>query len=161
MTEVTQPTNDSIYRQATMYHCGGRFWIVPYDATQYNVRQTPPGGPWYPGWRALTFDHLANSVSSVGHALSQETLATQRAGQAWCRQLFPDGYLASQPTSQPGGLQGDLALILALGAFSAPSGKSRDAIATSFKVGHWRPHSLSQDLNLVREWLPTNLTSHC
>ena len=137
------PTASEIYKQVTMYHCLGRFWVVPYDATQWNVRSAPPNSPWYPGWKGLNFEHLPNGVSSVGYAHGEETLATQRPNQMWCRQLFPDGYLAGQETGQAGGLQGDLAIILALGGFSAPPGRMADAIAASFKVGRWQQHFLN------------------
>lgn len=144
VTPVPFPANCSIYRQVTMYHCGGRFWVVPYDATQWNVCEVPPDDrSWLPGWRALTFDHCPNSVSSVGFEHVHSRLAIQRPNQTWRPQLFPDGCSVTHVNNQPGGLQGDLALILALGAFSAPRGQMAAAIAASFRLGHWLPHNLS------------------
>lgn len=137
------PADCSVYKRVTMYHCNGRFWVVPYDATKWNVDQAPPDGKqWLPGWRALKFGHEAGGISSVGFELPHSRLAIQRPNNTWRPQLFPDGYSVTQSNNQPGGLQGDLALILALGAFSAPGGQMATAIASSFKPGRWLPHNL-------------------
>jgi len=136
VTPIPFPAKCSVYMQATVYHCNSRFWVVPYDATHYNVRQQ------YPIWKALKFDHLPNGVSSVSFAHEEPRLATQHPNQTWREQLFPDGYWANQGNNQPGGLQGDLAVILALAAFSAPRGQMANAINTSFKVGRWQTHNL-------------------
>ena len=139
---VSFPPNPTIHRQITIYHSGGRFWIVPYDATQWNVCEVPPDvNSWLPGWRALTFHHGLNGVSSVGFEHDHTRLAVQSPNQTWRPELFPDGYWPNHENSQPGGLQGNLALILALAAFSAPRGQMMDAIAASFTLGNWRPHN--------------------
>lgn len=151
LTDVTQQAVPSVYTQRTVYHHGGKFWVVPYDATEYNV------GSMSTWWRALTFEHLPNNgVSSVTCAGTELRLAAQRPDQLWLQQLFPDGYWANPPTVQPGGLQGDLALILALGAFSAPRGRTAAALSTSFKVGRWVPHHFSHG----REYLGNNSTTY-
>lgn len=136
VTPIAFPANCTVYGRATVYHCNSRFWAVPYDATRYNVREQNIM------WKALKFDHLSNGVSSVGFAHEEPRLATQHPNQTWPQQLFPDGYQAIQGSNQPGGLQGDLAVILALAAFSAPRGQMANAINTSFKVGRWHTHHL-------------------
>ncbi len=142
VTLVPFPAECKIYKQVTMYYCDGRFWVVPYDATKRNVCDVPPDdSPWLPGWKALTFEHCPNSVSSVGFEHPNTRLAIQRPNLTWRPQLFPDGCSATGVNNQRGGLQGNLALILALGVFSAPPGQMADAIAASFKLGQWVPHN--------------------
>lgn len=102
---------------------------------------------WSPGWRALTFRHDPNSVSSVGSDLDQPRLATYTA-QPWAWQLLPEGYRAQISTGQAGGLQGDLAIILALGALSAPPQHVASALDASFKIGRWREHQYGSDRKL-------------
>lgn len=158
MNLVPFPAKPTIYEQVTMYYCDGRFWVVPYDATQRNVCEVPPDeSPWLPGWKALTFEHCPNSVSSVGFEHSHKKLATQRPNQTWRPQLFPDSCSATDVNKQRGGLQGNLALILALGAFSAPPEQMADALATSFKLGRWVPHTLRHG----RELLARNIINYC
>jgi len=136
------PAGYTIYKKVTVYHCGGRFWIVPYDATQSNVCDVPSDDrSWYPGWRALTFDHQPNSVSSVGFEHHEPRLATQTPNQAWRWQLLPEGYWADPPNGDTGGLQGEIAIILALAAFSAPRQQMALALDTSFKRGYWVRHN--------------------
>ena len=135
VTPATLPPGATVYRQATMYHCAGRFWTVPYSALAQNVHDE------FPCWRGLTFRHEPNSVSSVGCAYADSRLATQRHNQTWLRQLLPEGYWPHYDNQQPGGLQGDLAIILALAAFSAPPQYIAQALDTSFKVGRWQQHN--------------------
>lgn len=143
VTRVAFLADRTIYRCVTMYYCQGRFFVVPYDATQRNVCDVPPDeSPWQPGWKPLTFEHCPNGVSSVGFEHPNNRLAIQRPNLTWRPQLFPDGCAANGVNNQRGGLQGNLALILALGAFSAPPGHMADAIAASFRLGQWVPHNL-------------------
>ncbi|MCJ1365773.1 hypothetical protein MMC16_004898 [Acarospora aff. strigata] len=62
--------------------------------------------------------------------------------QTWHPQLVPDGYRGEPANNPGGGLQGNLALILALAAFSAPRGQMASALNDSFKVHRWQPHNL-------------------
>lgn len=130
------------FKKATVYHCGGRFWIVPYDATLRDVDGTCQNQSWQPGWKALTFHHSApHSVSSVDCAGPDSRLATQTPYQSWREQLFPEGYWAKQQTGGSGGLQGELCLVLALAAFSVRQDQLETALSYSFRVHHWEPHN--------------------
>ncbi|KAL6722236.1 hypothetical protein ACLMJK_001343 [Lecanora helva] len=118
--------------------------VVPFDARTRNVRD------YGAGWQPITFDHIRldgigvpreyfSSVSPIG---AESKIAAPSQG-FWMPQLLPHWYnYRAAPNSQPrshAGLIGNLPILLALAAFSAPAVYLSEAMS-SIQPGAWRPH---------------------
>lgn len=131
------PQDASCYSVFSMSYGGGYgFWVLRGDATNPTAGET---------WRPLCFEHDAQNFSSyVTNAGSNQTLRCQRPDQRWPRMLLPDIY---QTTPYPissayGGLKGDLAIFLALIAFSMDQNNLRQYLRSMFINGEWIVHGL-------------------
>ncbi|KZF20382.1 hypothetical protein L228DRAFT_250068 [Xylona heveae TC161] len=121
------------FQLASVYHCQSVFYTVSHD-----VRK----GKCEKDWGILRFRHGPGSTSSLTMGSHDRRLATQSFNQAWAWDLFPDALRSQDVTGDQGGLKGNLALILALAAFSAQPNNVEDALKTGFKKGHWVRHNL-------------------
>ena len=113
--------------------------VVPFDASKRHVYQYPGG------WRPLSFRHF--SVGGTPHTYSAVTANGDcqhiaAPGSAhWMPQLLPRVYDdQSRSNKKQAGLIGDLPLLIALAAFSAPPTYLSAVLATSLRPGRWLPH---------------------
>ena len=133
----TLPTGAKLYSTISMYYCDGYgFWILGGDAT---ARNDLP-------WRPLTFYHDNKDYSSrLTLAGEAGTLLCQRPDQEWPRMLLPDIYhpsLTLETHRNYGGLNGDLALFLALIAFSMSKEHLEEYVGAMYSRGQWQVHTL-------------------
>ncbi|KAI9822417.1 MAG: hypothetical protein M1827_000136 [Pycnora praestabilis] len=144
-TGVVQQTvivgNPQVLRAFSVYFDRDRFFIVPYDATQCAVHEQ------FPTWRGMTFDHDQNSVSYVGYAGEENRLATANTEQTWPSELFPQTYLPLAPNNDSGGLVGDIAIILALAAFSIVPEYVQYGLENGLGAGRWQSHGVQSGRN--------------
>ena len=171
-TQINElPQQAEIYRTVSMYYFSGHFYMVPYDCTLFPVGngRADDGEDGLSDeedaegeeeaeepeinsiiWSLLRFHWLPqNFVSEARIGGSYARLNTQRADQRWVNKLLPSAYRAdfSRRTGDPryGGLNGDLAILIALLAFSAYDGATCDVFESSVRGVHganggWRMH---------------------
>lgn len=145
------PESATHYRTISMYYCDGHFFVLPYDATQYqggrsradatqSTSKEPEveevdGDPKFDtiDWEILRFRWLAEGFITeafLDGVYSQ--LNTQRPDQKWVNKLLPQAYRAEHARrtedSLYGGLRGDLSIMLGLLAFSAYDGATADVM---------------------------------
>lgn len=148
-----------------MYFYNG-FWLVPYDATQYQVgdgqhenverdadedaedadedeEDREDGNDQYEDWALLKFDsHPQTYASEVTPFGAFNRLSTQRADQTWPQLLLPDIHHAAtgviSGSSPYGGLYGHLAILLGLIAFSVPPNKVKELMGVVMENGQWK-----------------------
>jgi hypothetical protein len=125
-----------------MYYCEGYgFYVTRDNATQQAER-----------WLPLTFDHDDLNYSSyVTNAGSARTLRCQRPDQQWPQMLLPDIYQAPPVTAHQayGGLKGDLAILLALVAFSMSREHLPQYLQSMFLGETWQVHGLPHGRTLA------------
>jgi hypothetical protein len=130
------PATAALYSVFSMYYCAGLgFWVLRGDATN------PEDDPWRP----LLFDHDNQDYSSyLTNAGNAQTLRCQRPTQSWPRMLLPDIYqVPPTPTNQAyGGLKGELAILLALIAFSMSKEHLQMYLVSMFLGSVWQVHGL-------------------
>ena len=151
-----------------MYYCHGQFYMVPYDCTLYPVgsgrandddsseEEDAEGEDENAElevnsitWSLLRFHWIPRGfVSEAWFEGQYPRLNTQRPDQRWVNKLLPSAYRAeySRRTDDPlyGGLNGDLAIQIALLAFSAYDGATCDVFEHSVRGVHnggWRMHN--------------------
>lgn len=129
------------YKTYSMYHARGVLMAVDCDATlrmvgdgkheaddddNESLSESDDDGP-YDDWTELTFGS-ANvggqpSLSYVGCRGRERRMAAQRRGQDWVHHLVPDRYQSriSATDNRPGGLVGELPLLIGLVAMSLPT----------------------------------------
>jgi hypothetical protein len=130
------PSGANLYAVTSAYYCAGYgFWALMGDATQ----------PDEECWRPLTFDHDYSDYSSyLSNAGSMQTLRCQRPDQLWPKMLLPGIYqVPPTPTNSAyGGMKGDLALFLALIAFSLSKEHLQQYLISMLIGGKWQVHGL-------------------
>ena len=167
--EIEQlPQDAEEYRTVSMYYCHGQFYMVPYDCTLYPVgsgrandddsseEEDAEGEDENAElevnsitWSLLRFHWIPRGfVSEAWFEGQYPRLNTQRPDQRWVNKLLPSAYRAeySRRTDDPlyGGLNGDLAIQIALLAFSAYDGATCDVFEHSVRGVHnggWRMHN--------------------
>lgn len=112
---------------------------VPFNARTRSVQST-----FERGWQAITFNHnrIGNSnayFSYVSNRGAEQRIAAP--GSHWMPQLLPDWYNcnARHATRTQDGLIGELPLLFALAAFSAPPA-SHGLLLGSISPGAWSNH---------------------
>lgn len=139
----------SVYSVATIftqYRDTNHLLAVTFDAERRDVAEE------YGGWKVLSFDHERQQgtqrtyYSSVGVAGDQQQLAAP-GSPAWMPQLLPAiyNYDASQSPVQPisAGLIGNLAILLALPAFSAQPQLLSHILISYMLPNHWVHHGFA------------------
>lgn len=132
--------NLRIYRKQTIFWCNGflQFLTVPYDASQYDVRKREPHR-----WLALQFRHSRN-LSRIDEYGPEKHLACR--GSQWITDLGLGAYVdlhLDDASTQPGGLSGNLAILIGLIAFSCPS-RDLETVLLQDRAWHgfgWHGHS--------------------
>ncbi len=132
------------YRTATVFTQNEdtpHLLAVPFDARERHVRDAPND------WRPLTFNHErisgTDSYYTYVSCIGAETGVAARGSAHWMPQLVPDWYQYRphhQQTRGQAGLVGELPLLIALAAFSAPPTDLR-VLFTSVKPGAWHSHA--------------------
>ena len=150
---IIVPVNDPIqradldeymYREATIftkYPHKPHLWAVPFDARTRSVQL------FKRGWQRITFNNIRNGDSSSNTYYSY--ISSRGAGPElttpemphWIPQVWPYPN-TSHATSIQSGLIGELPLLFAIAAFSAPP-SSPEVLVTSMHPGKWTSHGLS------------------
>lgn len=124
------------YKTFSIYYSAGcGFRVLHGNATD------PPAGET---WHTLGFQHdPEDGYSSIlTNVLQEPTLRCHRADQIWPRMLLPDIYHGPEATDpSQGGLKGELAILLALLAFSMPESYLRTYLPFIFQGGIWQTHN--------------------
>ncbi|KAF3000089.1 hypothetical protein E8E13_002794 [Curvularia kusanoi] len=97
------------------------------------------------GWLPLTFDHDKKDYSSfLTNAKFAPALHCYRKDQKWMKMLLPDIYHGRWEVPQPyGGLKGELAIFLALVAFSMPVDNLKQYLPSMFRSGTWQQYEMA------------------
>ncbi|QDS68627.1 hypothetical protein FKW77_001475 [Venturia effusa] len=162
-----------LYKEVSMYHSAGHFFIIPYNATEHQVgngRQVERAvdsdedgdedaeadeeaapDPTTLDWSVLSFHWKGEGYTSEAMLDAQwRRLNTQRPDQAWVQELLPDSHHAEhhRRTREPkyGALNGDLAILIGLVAFSCHAGAVERAVKHCIRHVHgehggWRTHN--------------------
>jgi hypothetical protein len=174
-TEIEHlPQGAEAYRTISMYYSLGQFYMVPYDCTLYPVGTGHANGDDTSeeedaegeeeddepeinsvDWSLLRFHWNPHGfLSEAWFNAAYPQLNTQRSDQQWVNMLLPSPYRAefSRRTEDPlyGGLNGDLAIMIALLAFSAYDGAVTDAFEYTVRAVHgtnggWRIHNRHEE----------------
>ena len=148
ITEI--PRNDPIqriglhaYRAATVftqYPSTPHLLAVPFNARTNGVNL------FQRGWQCITFNHIqvgnSNSYFSYISVRGAEQRIAAPGSAHWMNQLLPGWYNcndAEEMTRTQAGLIGELPLLFALAAFSAPP-TSQDSLLGSIAPGRWIQH---------------------
>ena len=138
--------NGYIYRAATIFTQQPdtpHLLVVPFDARIRSVQE------YGRGWQYITFDHnrVGNSDSSAYYSYVSDRGAEQRIAAPallpWMDQLLSPWYdcVPRHASRTQAGLIGQLPLLFALAAFSAPP-KSLGVLLSSIQPGKWMHHNL-------------------
>jgi hypothetical protein len=125
----------AVYRKATMFYCNpwNQFLTATGDVSTRDMTKAPfPDDCWYP----LTFRH-SGTLSRVDVAGGEQYLAV--SGSRWIDHLGLRSYAPrNEPPLDPGGLSGNLALIIALVAFTCRARQFDDILRIDRA---WHGHS--------------------
>lgn len=106
-------------------------------------------------WLPLSFEHDKTDYSSYLTNVGYEpSLHCHRSDQKWMKMLLPDVYHGSWPVPAPyGGLKGELAIFLALIAFSIPVDSLQNYLPAMFQSGKWQQYDMvnGRELNPIGE----------
>ncbi len=97
--------------------------------------------PSHQGYHPLGFEHDDEDGNSsyLTHVMQQPTLRCHRADQGWTRMLLPNTYHGPLTNVQgQGGLKGELAIFLALLAFSMPPDQLPTYFGSLLQNGVWQ-----------------------
>lgn len=119
------------------------------------------------GWKVLSFNHIhkpgtLNSYYSFVTVTGREKLLAAPGSAHWIPQLVPEIYdydrrqVSTVPTSA--GLIGDLPILFALPAFSAPPEILVQVLTTKMQPNVWRPHPHAHSRELLPPSPSTVLT---
>ena len=135
--------DEYVYRAATIfiqYPDNPCLLAVPFDARTRSVQL------FRRGWQHITFNNTRNGNSSSNTYYSY--ISSRGAGQEittglphWIPQIWP-ARNTSYTTSIQSGLIGELPLLFAIAAFSAPP-SSPEVLLSSMHPGKWTPYGLS------------------
>lgn len=107
-------------------------------------------------WQHLWFDwNESTYAASLTNAGTRRTLQVQNSGTRWPYMLLPDIYHgADYPYRGYGGLTGDLAIFLALVAFSMRPERLQTELPNMMDDGEWQEHQLSpgRTFNTQSQW---------
>lgn len=120
------------YKTYSAYYCHGKgFQILRGNATTTKQEE---------GWLPLSFDHDKTDYSSyLTNARFEPSLHCHRSDQKWMKMLLPDIYHDRREALAPcGGLKGELAIFLALIAFSIPADSLQTYLPAMFQSGKWQ-----------------------
>ena len=150
MTRIQPPTPLVRYSEATVFsqkddtdHLLG----VDINALERDVAS------WNPGWRVLSFDHVAHSNGTYSYInlLGGQKHLAAKGSSTWMGQLLPVeyNYQRTTPEGEPfpssttsAGLIGSLPILVALAAFSAPQNSLVPILASSMTRMAWKRHNL-------------------
>lgn len=123
---------------SVFYHVGFGFWVLKGDATNPGPEAT---------WHPLCFEHdLQDGYSSyLCNASESHVLACRRTDQQWLSMLLPDINYDGTPISQYqqyGALKGELAIFLALIAFTMPPAQLAHTLPSMFIGGNWQVYQM-------------------
>jgi hypothetical protein len=120
------------YKTYSAYYCYGRGFLILRDNATTTKREE--------GWLPLSFDHDKTDYSSyLTNARFEPSLHCHRSDQKWLKMLLPDVYHDSREVPAPyGGLKGELAIFLALIAFSIPVEDLQTYLPAMFQSGKWQ-----------------------
>jgi hypothetical protein len=170
------PDESVLYKTISMYYSSGHFYMVPYDCTLWPVgsgrgnddedasseEEDAEGEPEGEeseihniDWSLLRFHWKDEGyLSEAWFDGLYSRLNTQRPDQTWVNKLLPSPYRAefSRRTSDPlyGGLNGDLAILIALLAFSAYDARVADVFKYTVRRVHgpnggWSIHNRHEE----------------
>ena len=131
----------NVYQTATVFTqnpATPHLLVVPFDARTRNVQGR--------GWQSITFNHNRIENSNRYYSYVSERGAEQRiaapGSQRWMGQLLPAWYDcdAQHETRTQEGLIGELSLLFALAAFSAPPA-SQGLLRQFIAPGRWMSHN--------------------
>lgn len=125
------------YKTYSAYYCDGMgFQLLRDNATQTKREE---------GWLPLSFDHDKTDYSSyLTNARYEPGLHCHRSDQKWMNMLLPDVYHDRWEVSAPyGGLKGELAVFLALIAFSIPVDSLLTYLPAMFHGGKWQQYNMA------------------
>lgn len=133
------PPESHRYKTYSLYFDKGTgFWAINCDAVAPIADCT--------GWQPLQFEHDPDDgySSYLTNVATSNTLACHRQDQAWPAMLLPTRYHGIEtPYGQYGALKGELAIFLALLAFSLKPQEMPMLIPQLFQSGTWCVHSRS------------------
>ena len=157
------PTESLHYKTSSVYYHSEHFWVVPYDATIYQVHdgdeenisdsdqddydddidyENPVSD-----WAELSFNAVDGDDTYTSYVTCRgkyHRLLVQRTDQRWAQKLFPDRFHSHEELFPPryvgrdyGGLVGELPLLLALIAFSVRPSEVPDTLAQCMNGHRW------------------------
>jgi len=93
------------------------------------------------GWQPLCFDHI-DAFSYLSNAGEHDYAKNARSDQPWVRMLLPSIYRdAARSKPRKGGLIGELAIFLALIAFSMQPELMNSLLPQMMSPGRWQVHN--------------------
>lgn len=130
-----------------------QFLAVPFDCRIESVDDTREDGL---GWRRLMFRHGTILFDGIPRPLStirlheESHVLASRTTPYWMPQLLPtnfkrNDYPLCNGMERDTCLAGNLSLMMALAAFSAPPNRMVETIQASFRPPYWYPHQFSED----------------
>ena len=132
------PPGTAYYQTYSVFYTGGLgFTVLRGDATN------PPNDV---DWHSLKFDHYPDFSSYLCNASSNRTVSCRRGDQTWLGMLLPDIYwhcAAVTPYQQYAGLKGELAIFLALIAFTMSPEQMAQVLPTMLINGEWQTYSMT------------------
>ena len=131
-----------IYNSATVFTQNPdtpHLLVVPFDALKIHPYQSPGG--WKPlNFRHVRVDKLQRTYSAVSAMGDRQRIAAPGSSH-WTPQLLPRIYddQIRSPRIQAG-LIGNIPLLIALAAFSAPPAALVAVLTNCLRPNYWRPH---------------------
>lgn len=124
------------YKTYSAYYCHGKGFQILRDNAVTTRREE--------GWLPLSFEHDKTDYSSyLTNARYEPDLFCHRTDQKWMKMLLPDVYHGSWSVPAPyGGLKGELAIFLALIAFSIPVHSLQQYLPAMFQSGEWQQYDM-------------------
>jgi hypothetical protein len=132
------PHGASVYKQYSTYYAEGLgFWILTGDG-----RYPPTDDDWHE-LRFDTYDDRGTSYLTNAGKLPTLHVQPAKGNGGWARMLLPEKYYSDRTATRdcPGGLTGELAIFLALIAFSTSRENLQGVLTYSFKDGRWNSHN--------------------
>ena len=125
------------YKTYSAYYCHGRGFEILRDNAISTRREE--------GWIPLSFDHDKTDYSSyLTNTRLEPSLHCHRSDQKWIDMLLPDVYHDRWEVPAPhGGLKGELAIFLALIAFSIPVHSLQHYLPAMFQSGEWQQYDMA------------------
>ena len=124
------------FKTYSVYYCHGKGFQILRDHAVYTKREE--------GWLPLAFEHDKKDYSSyLTNARYEPSLHCHRSDQKWMEMLLPDIYHDKWEVALPyGGLKGELAIFLALVAFSVPVESLSTYLPAMFQSGRWQQYDM-------------------